>query len=50
MPPLKRSGFVSSLSTPRGQTWAHMPQPTQAARFTSTFAIAYWRTSMPISQ
>src|SRR5258707_7869777 len=45
VPPLKRSGFVSSFSTPRGQTWAHMPQPTQEARFTSVLAIAYARTS-----
>jgi hypothetical protein len=27
-----------------------MPQPTQAARFTCSLAIAYARTSIPISQ
>jgi hypothetical protein len=32
------------------ETWAHMPQPTHEARVKVWFAIAYWRTSMPISR
>jgi hypothetical protein len=40
VPPLNGSALTSSFSTPRGQTWAHMPQPTHEARFTSVLAMA----------
>ena len=49
-PPFARSGRISSFSTPRGHMCAHIPQPTQAARLNDWLAIAYCRTSMPISQ
>jgi hypothetical protein len=43
-------GFHLELEHSRGHMCAHMPQPTQAACLTSWLAMAYWRTSMPISQ
>ena len=49
-PAFQLGARFSSRSTPRGQTWAHIPQPTQEARVNDWFAIAYWRTSIPISQ
>src|SRR5690606_30182420 len=50
--PLKRLfvGPFSRRRTPRGQTVAHIPQPTQEARMTFCPRCAYHRTSIPISQ
>jgi hypothetical protein len=39
-PAFQRTGLFSSLSRPRGHMCAHMPQPTQAARFTSWLLAA----------
>ena len=38
---LETVGLQLELQDAPRQTWAQIPQPTQAARFTSTFAIAY---------